>query len=379
MRDLSHQDLIDILNGAAILGAGGGGDLSEGLDLIQHALTAGKRFRLVSVDEVPDDAIICTPYMLGAISALTPDEDAQYDSLPRSETHPILTAYHKFQEYLGTEFYGTTPCELGGSNTAAAFFPAVMNDHFIIDADPAGRAVPEITHSTYYMAGLPAAPIFTANAFGETFVLEGVKDDKRAETLVRTLSTVSRNDIAAIDHALPMRELRDVLIKGTITKALELGSAWRKAKAAGQDVAQVVADLCDGRVVFRGTLKRCDYKVDDGFTVGEIAIQGDGIHVNQSLVVEVKNENLVCRLDGDVLATVPDLICLFDQRALCQISNPDCAVGQAVSVVVLPAPAPFRTEQGLSIFGPAYAGVAADEKWYGEEPGKVRKLTMASK
>ena len=70
MQELTHQDLIDILGGAAILGAGGGGDLSEGLDMIEQALNAGKRFRLVSVDDVPDDAIICTPYMLGAISAL---------------------------------------------------------------------------------------------------------------------------------------------------------------------------------------------------------------------------------------------------------------------------------------------------------------------
>ena len=365
MRDLSRQDLTDILNGAAILGAGGGGDLSEGLEMIDHALAAGKRFRLVSVDEVPDDAVICTPYMLGAISALSPEEEALYEDLPNSETHPILTAYDKFQQYLGVEFYGTTPCELGGSNTAAAFFPAAMNDHFIIDADPAGRAVPEITHSTYYMAGLPAAPIFTANAFGETFVLEGVKDDKRAETLVRTLSVVSRHDIAAIDHALPMAELRDVLIKGTITQALELGAATREASQGGGDVAQIVAEKSRGAVVFCGIVERCEYRVEDGFTLGDIMIKGGDGHIDQVMHVAVKNENMVCRINGDVLATVPDLICLFDQSAKSQISNPDCRVGQKVSVVVLPAPEPFRTQLGLSIFGPKYAGVAPNETWLG--------------
>ena len=364
MRELSPQDITDILNGSAILGAGGGGDLSEGQEMIDLARNAGKTFRLVSVDEVPDDALICTPYMLGAISALTAEEEALYADLPVTDTHPILLAYEKFQDYLGAEFYGTTPCELGGSNTATAFFPAAMNDHFIIDADPAGRAVPEITHSTYYMAGLPAAPIFTANAFGETFVLEGVKDDKRAETLVRTLSTVSRHDIAAIDHALPMRDLRDVLIKGTITRALELGAAWRQACDAGVDAAQVVADHAGGQVVFEGTVSACNYTVEDGFTLGEITIQGTGAQAAQDMRVSVKNENMACWIDGAVVATVPDLICLFDKDTQAQISNPDCTVGQSVSVVILPAPEAFRSELGLSIFGPGYAGVAPTEEWH---------------
>ena len=229
------------------------------------------------------------------------------------------------------------------------------------------------------MAGLPAAPIFAANAFGETFVLEGVKDDKRAETLVRTLSKVSRQDIAAIDHALPMRDLRDVLIKGTITKALELGATWRKAQASGQDVAQAVADQCGGKVVFGGVIQSCGYEVDDGFTVGEIVIQGSAAYSDQTLRVLVKNENMVCRLDGRVLASIPDLICLFDQRMQKQISNSDCTIGQTVSLVVLPAPEPFCTEQGLSIFGPNYAGVGADEKWHGDQTASVINQAMTLK
>ncbi len=363
MRELTHQDLMDILNGAAILGAGGGGDIGEGRHLIETALAAGKKFQLVSMDEVPDEAVICTPYMLGAISALTEEEEQLYSGLSRAEEHPILTAYAEFQAYLGKEFYGTTACELGGSNTATAFFPAAMNGHYIIDADPAGRAVPEITHSTYYMAGLPASPIYTANAFGETFVLEGVVDDRRAETLVRALSVVSRHDIAAIDHALPMKDLRDVLIGGTITKALKLGAACREIQASGGDVPSTVAQIGGGFVAFTGVISNCHYEVIDGFTVGAIEIEGSGAHQGQSMRVSVKNENMACWLDGAVLATIPDLICLFDIQTGAQISNPDCVQGQRVAVVLLPSPDAFRTPKGLSIFGPSYAGVNTPYAW----------------
>ena len=42
MKELTRQDLSDIQYGAAILGAGGGGDLDEGFRLIDIALAAGK-------------------------------------------------------------------------------------------------------------------------------------------------------------------------------------------------------------------------------------------------------------------------------------------------------------------------------------------------
>ncbi|MEM8537736.1 MAG: DUF917 domain-containing protein, partial [Pseudomonadota bacterium] len=226
---LDRQDMMDLLTGATILGTGGGGDLAEGIDLIDDALAQGKTFDLVALEDVPDDALICTPYMLGAISELPQAEEAAYARLSRHEGAPILLAYQRFQEHLGQTFYGTVPCEMGGSNTAVAFYAAAMAGHKIVDADPAGRAVPEITHSTYYIAGLPAAPIVLANEFGEVMVLENVMDDMRAEAIVRALSVVSRNDIAAIDHALPASELRSAIIPGTLSTALKLGRAHRFA------------------------------------------------------------------------------------------------------------------------------------------------------
>lgn len=356
MRSLTPQDLEDMLLGAVILGAGGGGDIEEGRAMIKSALEAGKSFDLVAIDDVPDDALICTPYLLGAISPLSAEEERLYAGLPQCETNPLLQAYAEFQDHLGQEFYGTTPCELGGSNTVAAFFPAVMNGHKIIDGDPAGRAVPEITHSTYYLNGLPAAPIYAVNDFGESFLLDKVKDDQRAETLVRALSRVSRNNIAAIDHALPMRELRGALIPGTISKAVDLGRICRKAISANEDPAQRVADAGNGIVLFRGKVSKATYKTDQGFTIGQISLQGE----HGTMAISVKNENMACWIDGAVHATVPDLICLFDADTGLSVANPDVHPGQNITVVVLPAPDPFKSEFGLSIFGPNYAGIDAE-------------------
>ncbi|WP_300034267.1 DUF917 domain-containing protein [uncultured Roseobacter sp.] len=357
MRLLTREDLHDILTGCTILGTGGGGDMAEGIGLIDDALARGRTFKMVTLDEAPPDALICTPYMLGAISPLPPDEEGKYARLPRIDAPAILLAYARFQEYLGQEFYGTVCCELGGSNTAVAFYAAAMSGHMIVDADPAGRAVPEITHSTYYINDLPAAPIVLANEFGEVMLLENIQDDLRAETIVRALSIVSRNDIAAIDHALAVESIRHALIPGTITLAQTMGRAHREAQAAGVDVAEAVAQTGGGSVMFRGEISACDWRTEEGFTLGSVTIAGSGTDRNQTYRIDQKNENLVGWLNDAVHATIPDLICLIDTDKGMPVTNPDFSKGMRVAVVILPAPAQFTTARGLAAFGPAYVGL----------------------
>jgi DUF917 family protein len=357
MRLLSRDELIDILHGCAILGTGGGGELSEGIAYIDEALSLGKSFKLVSVDEVPAGEMVCTPYILGAISPLTAEEELAYSHLPRTGTHSILAAYQRLLEYSGDSMYGTICCELGGSNTAISFYLAAMFDGYIVDADPAGRAVPEITHSTYYFNNLPAAPIFTANEFGECFVCENIVDDLRAETVVRALAKISRNDIAAIDHALPIEQIKDAVIHGTISKSLKLGQATRFAKENNENVANAIAKEGRGFVAFEGKVTDFDFRTEDGFTLGEVMLKGTGKFSNDQYHITVKNENMVARLNDEVHVTIPDLICCIDIEKGTPITNPNYENGMQVSVIILPAPKEFTTEKGLSVFGPAYAGV----------------------
>ncbi|MEM7281656.1 MAG: DUF917 domain-containing protein [Pseudomonadota bacterium] len=357
MKTLSNQNLEDILYGAAILGTGGGGELEEGFGLINDALSKGKTFNLVTLDEAPQDALVCTPYMLGAISPLTAEEEKPYNRLPRIEEASILLAYRRFQEYLGREFYGTISCELGGSNTAVSFYAAAMNDHYIIDADPAGRAVPEITHSTYYINGLPAAPIVMANEFGECVVAEKVLDDMRAEAVVRSFAMVSRNDLAVIDHALEVKEIKHAVIPGTISMAMNMGRVWREAKHANDDVAQRVAEAGNGFVAFRGTVEDSDWRTELGFTLGNIHIAGTGDFEPHRYRIYLKNENMVGWLNDELQVTIPDLICLLDTQTGEPVTNPNYHRGQGVAVVVLPAPVEFTGEKGLSVFGPSYVGL----------------------
>ncbi len=360
VKTLDKQDLYDILYGCTILGTGGGGEMEEGLDFIDEALKLGKEFKLVDVDDVPDDALVCTPYMLGAISPLPEEEKKVYNRLPRIEQQPIMLAFDRLKKYLGSEFYGTISCEMGGSNTALSFYVAAMSGGLIIDADTAGRAVPEITHSTYYLNGLPASPIFLANVFGETMILENLIDDERAEQVARSLSMASRNDIAVIDHALEIKTVRNAVIKGAISYAHKLGKEFRKAKQDKKDVARKIADIGNGFVAFRGKVENFSWKTGEGFTIGDLLIQGTQNYSGNTYKIDYKNENMISWLNNEVHATIPDLICLIDTDNNEPVTNPNHKKGMNVAVIILPAAKEFVSEKGLKIFGPKYLGYDFD-------------------
>lgn len=368
MKTLNRQQLMDMLLGCTILGTGGGGDLDAGERYIDAALDAGKVFKLASLDELPDGQLIVTPYALGATVASS-DEAGEYDRLPQSKTTPILNAVDRLESHIGESLNGTLACELGGENTAIAFYVAAMKNGYVVDADIAGRAVPEITHSTFYLNKMDPAPLVLSNQFGETLLCEHIHDDIRAEQIARAFSMVSCNDIAAVDHPLEVKQLRGKVIEGTLSKALELGEALRSASINQLDAANEVAKVGGGKVLFRGQVASTHSSIEDGFTIGEVVISGseeetvgDETATNDVYLIKFKNENMIGLLNNQIQATIPDLICVLDLDQNLPVTNPDYTVGAHVAVIAFPAPAEFLTPEGLEVFGPKYLGLDFDYK-----------------
>lgn len=356
MQKLTRQDLYDILYGCTILGTGGGGKLENGISLIDKALEAGKEFILADLNEVPDNALIACPYYCGSISPITPEQEAKYRGLPRIDEEPALRAFKVLEEYKGEKFYGAISTELGGSNTAVAFYVAAMMGIYIIDADPAGRSVPELQHSTFFINKLPITPMAVANEFGDTVIVKDVVDDFRAEALVRAMAVVSKNHVGVADHLATANELRNAVIPGAITYASKIGRAYREAKEKNLDLASEIARVGNGYVIFRGIIKDLKWEDKDGFTIGDTYIKGDREFEGSDYRIWFKNENIISWRDGKIDVTVPDLICIIADDTKQPVTNPNFEPGLRVSVIGLPAPKEWRTEEGLKVFGPKYFG-----------------------
>ena len=356
MKKLKRQDLYDILYGCTILGTGGGGDLKKGLSLIDRALDGGKEFNLINLEELPDDALIVCPYMCGSISPLSEEEEKKYTDLPRIKEEVVLRAYKVMEEYIGKKFYGVISTELGGENTALAFYVAALSGNYIIDADPAGRSVPELQHSTFFINRLPINPMAIANEFGDVVIVKDVVDDFRAETLVRSMAVVSKNSVGVVDHLASGKELKKAVIAGAISYALKIGRAYRKAKEENSDLALEIAKAGSGYILFRGRVKDFQWEDKGGFTVGNIYIGGEGDYFGSEYKIWFKNENIIAWRGQKIDVTVPDLICMICDDNKEPLTNPNYEVGMKVSVIGLPAPKEWRTDEGLKVFGPRHFG-----------------------
>lgn len=360
MRTLTRENLLDILYGCTILGTGGGGSLEEGIEMIDEALAAGKEFKLVTFDEMDSQDIIGTPYACGAISPLTEEEIQKYARLKETDESFYILCMKQLEQFMGRDLGAVISTELGGGNTATAFYVGAMTDRPIVDGDPAGRSVPALQHSTYYLKGVPMCPMSVMNKFGEGAVFTNVFDDERGEDLVRALAVASQNTIAVMDHVNTAEVLKDAVIRGAISYAEAIGKAFRTAKAEGGDFVQAVTETGKGKMMFEGTVTESSFETRDGYTYGDTVIEGSGEYAGHKLHIWYQNENIISWLDDQYFVTVPDLICLFNLDEAMPQLNPYAKVGEKVAVTALPAPQEWTTERGLEVFGPRSFGHDVD-------------------
>lgn len=364
MRVLTREEIMDILYGCAILGTGGGGSLEEGIAMIDEALAAGKEFCLADISELGEDDYIGTPYACGAISPLTEEEIRKYARLKETEESFYILCMRQLEQFLGKELSAVVSTELGGGNTATAFYVGAMTGRCIVDADPAGRSVPALQHSTYFLQGVPMCPMSVMNRFGEGAVFTNVFDDERGEDMVRALAVVSQNTIAVMDHVNTAGVLKNALILGAISYAEKVGKAFRDAVATGRDFVEAVTESGNGKRMFAGTVTKSAYETRDGYTYGDTEIAGTGEYEGHTLHIWYQNENIISWLDGEYFVTVPDLICMFDLEEKMPQLNPFARVGEPVAVTALPAPAEWTTKRGLEVFGPKSFGHQVEYRPY---------------
>ena len=364
MRKLSEQEITDILVGCTVLGTGGGGNLSTGLEYMRKDLKEGRSLSLMPLSELPDDALVATPYGCGAPLAEGEEMDPKFSDLPRLDDSAAVLAFQRLSEYMGKPFTAVATTELGGENTAEALHIACALGLPVVDADPAGRSVPELQHSSYYVLGEPIAPLAVATNFGESVIVESVPNDLRAEDIVRAIAVVSGNEVGVADHPMTGEVFKRSVIPDAISYAMRIGEVLRECGYDPEDshpcagAAEAVAAACGGRAAFRGTLREAPWELRDGFNYGTIYLDGIGPYEGSELKIVFQNETMAAWKDGRLIATVPDLICMLDDGR--PFTIPNFTDGMTMDVILLPAADIWRSARGLEVFGPRTQGVDAD-------------------
>lgn len=354
MRSVTIENALDILQGCTVLGTGGGGSLEKGIEKITENFKQGKTLWLASLTEIPDSEIVVSPYYVGSIS---PTDKRVKKNLPIRIENEILNAFESLEKFMNKKFYGCIPTELGGGNTAAAMDVAMNKGIKLIDADPAGRSVPAVQHSSFFIENVSIAPLSVVNKFGDVLLVDKVADDFRAEEIIRSIATQSENSVAVVSQPVQGRLLKNVVIPNTISLAEKIGKVLRTSSSEKKDPVKEIMRVGDGFFLFEGRVSRdTDWKDDHGYTIGEFEIEGNGDFRNHEYKIWFKNENIISWIDGKPDVTAPDLICVVERETGHAITNPNLLKGMKVAVIGFKSSNEWRKEKALEIFTPKSFG-----------------------
>jgi DUF917 family protein len=336
MRRLDREAMVNISLGGGLLGAGGGGSVREGGKLVDRILQFGSAVDLASVDEIGDDS-------WGAVIAGMGSPVAS-KSNPR--TYSPTWAVEALADALGFEPAFVIPFETGAGNSLTPMQVAIQKNIPVVDGDPVGRAVPQIDMTTFHLGGIPISPLGLSNEDKITAVLRA-EDPYDMERVARAIASELGGVAAIACYAMQGRDMKRLIIRDTTTLLEGIGATIREMKRTGGDIVATLAEKLDGYVLGRGSVVSVQSETRGGFDVGLVQVEGD-----LPLRVTFQNENMVAWRNGEVLATVPDLICALDGEGT-PMTNADISEGMEVAYLGIAANRAFRTPEAFALFSKA--------------------------
>ncbi len=336
MRTIGREQMLDISVGGGFLGAGGGGSVSEGAKLVDRILQFGTGVELASADEIDDDA-------WGAVVAGMGSPVAS-KSNPR--TYSPTWAMDTLAEAMGFEPSFVIPFETGAGNSLTPMQVAIQKSIPVVDGDPVGRAVPQIDMTTFHLGRIGISPLGLANEDRITAVLR-TESSYDMERVARAISSELGGVAAIACYAMQGADMKRHIIRDTTTLCEGIGATIRRTQAEGGDVAAVLLERFDAYLLGRGIVASVESGIRGGFDFGRVELRGD-----LPLDVAFQNENMVASRDGEVLATVPDLICAVDGRGV-PVTNADVVEGMEITYLGMAANPAFRTAEAFALFSKA--------------------------
>jgi len=126
------------------------------------------------------------------------------------------------------------------------------------------------------------------------------------------------------------------------------------------DPVNAILERLRGFRVFEGKIADVQRRTEAGFAKGEARIDGVQGDTGASLVLRFQNEHLVAIRDGEIVASVPDLIIVLGAETGEPITTEELRYGFRVTVIATPCDGKWRTPAGLALVGPRYFGYDID-------------------
>ena len=352
--NLTLNDLEDYARGAALLGAGGGGDPYIGRLLAEEAIKTYGAPRIISAQELDDDAVIISVAMIGAPTVLIEKACSGDD---------IDLLIKAMETRLGKPIDALMPIEIGGVNSCLPLVAAARTGLPLVNCDGMGRAFPGLEMVTFNVYGCDISPVVMTDEHNNQVVID-TDSAAKAENFAR--SVVGEMGLSAMLSCYPLngKQLKKWGVHGTMTLALELGQAIRLGRNGDNAVQSLLSALnqtdyySPARLLLTGKVVDVERVTRDGFSFGHCLVQSfDG---EKEVNLSFQNEFLSAKSQDTFLATVPDIIAVVDSDNAEPITAETIRFGQRVCVIATSVPELMRTPEALAIFGPRCFGLDTD-------------------
>ena len=333
--------------GAGILGTGGGGNPYLGKLHAQLLVARTGPVTVVAPEEVPDDALVVSVGGMGA-------PIVSNERIKQGEEE--LNALRTLERHVGRRCTHLIAGEIGGANAMRPLAVASQTGLPVVDGDGMGRAFPELQMDTFAIYGVPSTPAALADPHGQIAIFETLS----ALMLERYARAVTIQMGGAAGYAFPPMsgaDLKRTVVPNTVTLAHAIGDAVLTARRRHTDPIAAVLGVAGGQRLFAGKVVDVERRLVGGFARGVLRLDGTGDDTGRTLRIDLQNEYLIARTNDDqVLAVVPDLICLVDADSAEPVTTEVVRYGLRVTVLGVPAPAQLKTPEALAVIGPAPFG-----------------------
>lgn len=350
MRKIGLNEVENIALGAALLGAGGGGDPYIGKLMAKGAIKECGEVTLLDPDEIPDDALVVPIAMMGAPSILCEKGigETEYKRL-----------YEMIKKYYNKEIYAFMPIEAGGVNSMLPIAAAARLKMPLVDVDGMGRAFPELQMVTFTIAGVNATPMAFVDEKGNSMILNTITN-KWTEDLARAATMCCGGSVTISLFVVDGATLKKYGVKNIVTRSENLGASIRNVKNGPGTPEENFLNDSEGIPIFKGKITDVLRETNGKFNLGKVVLDGIGTYKGQGASVTFQNENLCATVNGKIVATTPDLICIVDTETFTPITTESLKYGKRVLVVGLKCYSAWRTVEGINLVGPRYFGINTD-------------------
>ena len=364
VKELSETQLIDMLKGSCIQSTRSC-DPGPSISLIKEAIQAGRKFKMISVDDFPDDGIVVAVQGIGGGGpweyVIERTKSQGLDVLSQSKRNNMVVDL--LSEFVGKEVTAIIRSEAAEA-TATALLVAAERNIPILDAGITGRAVPEVQQSIPWISGIASIPTAIVTPWGDEIVIKNAIDEYRVEDLSRAIAVASGGDAVITMTPMNGQQIKYAALKNNLSEAIKYGKVTREAVESNNDPIDALLKASSGYKLFQGLVTKSDEKGDRGFNWIDVAISGTDDFTGKTYEVFVKNENIIGWLDGEIDAMSPDYIYNLDPKTgesiVSKAGIGSYPIGKEVVLIGLPSADQWRSDMGIELMGPKHFGFDFD-------------------